>query len=63
MKHNENVMVFTSQIARQLLREGYQIVDIKPDKLDSDGKRSVFIFKHKDGLIDDVKRLSMLNNK
>ena len=56
-------MVFTSQIARQLLREGYQIVDIKPDKLDSDGKRSVFIFKHKDGLIDDVKRLSMLNNK
>lgn len=53
----ENLMVFTSQMARQLLRAGYQIVDIKPDKLDKDGKRSVFVFKNEDGLQESISRL------
>lgn len=60
---NENVMVFTSQIARQLLRKGFTIVDIKPDRLDNDGKRSVFVFKNEEGLIDVIKTLSTLNKK
>jgi hypothetical protein len=46
----KNLMVFTSQMARQLLRQGYQIVDIRPDKLDKDGKRSVFLFKNENNL-------------
>ena len=46
----ENLMVFTSQMARQLLRQGYNIVDIKPDKLDADGKRSMFVFRNENGL-------------
>lgn len=58
----QNVMVFTGQMARQLLREGFTIVDIKPDKLDSDGKRSVFLFRNDEGLLSKMRELST-NNK
>lgn len=57
----QNVMVFTGQMARQLLREGFTIVDIKPDKLDSDGKRSVFLFRNDEGLLSKMKELSTKN--
>lgn len=53
----ENLMVFTSQMARQLLRMGYTIVDIKPDKLDNEGKRSVFVFKNENGLQEAIAKL------
>lgn len=53
----ENLMVFTADMARQLLRVGYTIVDIKPDKLDSTGKRSVFVFKNEDGLQEAISKL------
>ena len=46
----ENRIVFKGSIARQLLREGYTIVDIKPDKVNSN--KSVFVFKNEDGLED-----------
>lgn len=57
MEKKECVLVFTSQMARQLLRLGYTIVDIKPDKLDEDGKRSVFLFKNERNLEKDIKNL------
>lgn len=44
------VIVFSADIARKLLRDGYKIVDIKPDKFDDDGKRTLFVF-HNDGTI------------
>jgi hypothetical protein len=59
----QNVMVFTGQMARQLLREGFTIVDIKPDKLDAEGKRSVFVFKSQDGLLEKIKELSIKNKE
>lgn len=34
-----------SYIARQLLREGHRIIDIKADAADPEKKRSVFIFE------------------
>lgn len=37
------MMVFTAQLARQLLKGGFRIVDIKPDK--NDKRRTVFIFQ------------------
>lgn len=46
----ENRIVFKGSIARQLLREGYTIVDIKPDKVNSN--KSVFVFKNEEGLED-----------
>lgn len=44
------VSVFTASVARKLLAKGYTIVDIKPDRNDPDGKRSVFVFKNETGL-------------
>ena len=37
-----------AQIARQLVRKGGKIIDLKGDKFDPDGKRSVFIFEDSD---------------
>lgn len=53
----ESLMVFTAEMARQLLRVGYTIVDIKPDKLDSTGKRSIFVFKNEEGLQEAITKL------
>ncbi len=39
------IIIFTAKLARNLLKNGFTIVDIKPDRTDEDGKRSVFIFK------------------
>ena len=47
----EVITVFTAKKARKLLKEGYTIVDIKPDRLDPDHKRTLFLFKNEDGLI------------
>lgn len=56
-------MIFTGQMARQLLRKGYTIVDIKPDKLDREGKRSVFVFKNEGNILEEIKELSSKNRE
>jgi hypothetical protein len=56
-KKRENVVVFTGQIARQLLKLGFTIVDIKADKLDPEGKRSVFVFKDENDIRNKIKEL------
>lgn len=48
------ITVFTAKVARKLLKEGYQIVDIKPDRLDPDHKRTLFLFKYEDGLMEKI---------
>ena len=53
----EYLTVFKSNVARQLLREGYTICDIKPDKLDPDHKKTIFVFRNKEGLLDRLKEL------
>ncbi len=47
------IVIFTAKLARNLLKNGFTIVDIKPDRTDEDGKRSVFIFK-KENYIEEV---------
>lgn len=58
MSKRKTVIVYTAACARQLLKLDYQIVDVKPDKFDEDGKRSIFVFKNEDGLEEIVKRFS-----
>ena len=48
------ITVFTAKVARKLLREGFTIVDIKPDRLDPDHKRTLFLFKNEDGLMEKI---------
>ena len=50
----EVITVFTAKKARKLLKEGYQIADIKPDKTDFEGKRTLFLFKYEDGIMESL---------
>lgn len=50
----EAITVFTAKVARKLLREGFIIVDIKPDRLNPDHKRTLFLFKNEDGLMEKI---------
>lgn len=54
----EYVTVFTAELARKLLKKGYSLADIKPDKLDIDGKRSLFIFQNSNGIQDEIYELT-----
>ena len=53
------VTVFTAQKARQLLKEGFVITDIKPGKTDDDHKRSIFIFRNEEGLLERLKEWTL----
>jgi hypothetical protein len=44
----ETKLILSPQIARYLLKRGFPIKDIKPDKKDEN--KTVFIFKYDDGL-------------
>lgn len=48
------ITVFTAKKARQLLKEGFTIVDIKPDRLDPSHKRTLFLFKNEEGLMEKI---------
>lgn len=52
MSEQKTIIIYTAKKARELLKKGYQIIDIKPDKTDEDGKRTVFLFKYVDGILD-----------
>ena len=51
----EAITIFTAKTARELLKKGFTLIDIKPDKNDPDGKRSVFIFKNDENLLERIK--------
>lgn len=49
------IIIFTAKLARNLLKEGFTIVDIKPDRTDGDGKRSVFVFRKENNIEEVIK--------
>lgn len=49
------IVIFTAKTARMLLKEGEYMVDIKPDRTDPDGKRSVFVFEKTERLLEKIK--------
>ena len=54
MKEKDTVIIFAAKKSRALLKMGYTLVDIKPDKTDPDRKRSVFVFKNEDGILENI---------
>lgn len=54
------IVIFTAKLARSLLKDGFTIVDIKPDRTDKDSKRSVFVFRNENHIEDKIKEY---NNK
>ncbi len=57
MYKSKDVMVFSADIARWLLKRGYTICDIKPDKFDPDRKKTVFVFKDEPGIRETIHEL------
>ena len=53
--NKETIVIFTASKARELLKKGFTLIDIKPDKKDEDGKRSVFVFKLEEGILEKIK--------
>ena len=52
----ETITIFTDKKARELLKVGkFTLIDIKPDKTDPDEKRSVFVFKNEERLLERIK--------
>jgi len=49
-------LIYTGRVARGLLRLGYKIIDVKPNK--NNPERTVFIFQDIPGLKDDLRRLT-----
>ena len=49
------ITIFTASTARKLLKDGHKLVDIKPDKTDPDGKRTVFVFKNENNIMEKIK--------
>lgn len=49
------ITIFTANVARKLLKDGYTITDIKPDKTDADGKRTVFVFRNENNIMEKIK--------
>jgi predicted CoA-binding protein len=42
-------IIYSTKLARRLIKEGYRIIDVKPNKNNLD--RTVFIFEYTPGLI------------
>ena len=49
-------LVFSGKLARELLRRGYQIIDVVPHR--EDPNRTVFVFKDVEGLKDCIRELT-----
>lgn len=55
MQKKEGILIFKPQIARQLLKLGNEIIDIKQHKDNID--KTVFVFKRTEKLIEDLNTL------
>lgn len=51
-----NIIVFKRSLAQKLVKQGYQIVDIQPDRKDEG--RTVFFFKNEEGLMEKIHDLT-----
>lgn len=57
MQEKEGILIFKPKVARQLLKSGNQIIDIKQHRENKD--KSVFIFKRTEKLLNDLKMLTV----
>ncbi|HHV73425.1 MAG TPA: hypothetical protein GXX41_02005 [Thermoanaerobacterium sp.] len=50
----ENIIIFSPALARKLIKMGFQIIDIKPDKINP--VKSVFVFKRNQAIVNELLR-------
>ncbi|GLC78312.1 hypothetical protein [Lacrimispora brassicae] len=59
-ENKSRVIVFSGRVANALLKKGYQIVEVRPDKRNK--IRSVFLFNGELGIENEILRLSGTEN-
>ena len=62
-KERKTIIIFTASRARELLRAGFQIIDIKPDRKDKTHMRSVFVFRYDEKIQQYLKEMWYVNIK
>ena len=62
-KERKTIVIFTASRARELLRAGFQIIDIKPDRKDKTHMRSVFVFRYDEKIQQYLKEMWYVNIK
>lgn len=53
MKEKESILIFSPKTARDLLKKGYTIIDIKPYRDNPD--RTVFVFSRTEAFLNELK--------
>lgn len=52
MKEKDSILIFNPKMARDLLKKGYIIIDIKPFKDDKD--KTIFVFERNEDILKEV---------
>lgn len=55
--NKEYISIFKPQRARKLIRLGYVVRDIKPDKKEPEKEKSIFIFENTEEIQKDIENL------
>lgn len=53
----QSVCVLNAADAKVLVRSGFRITDLKPDRNDPDKKKTIFVFQNEPGLYEKLKEL------
>ena len=59
-ENKSRVIVFSGRVANELLRKGYQIVEVRSDKRNK--IKTIFLFKGEIGIEEEILRLSGTDN-
>ena len=60
IKIKDSVIVFKARTARQLLKEGFHLIDIKP--LKEDTRRSLFIFERTNEIMERLREITTMHS-
>ena len=59
----DSIIIFSATRARQLLKAGFQIIDLKPDRKDKTHMRSVFVFRYDERIQQYLEKMTYVNIK
>lgn len=55
-EERKGMIVFTGRVARELLRRGYTIIDVKPDKTNK--IKSIYVFKRENDIEKEIANIT-----
>lgn len=55
-EERKGIIVFTGKVARELLRRGYTIIDVKPDKTNK--IKSIYVFKRENDIEKEIAKIT-----